>query len=267
MLLTTKDLQQALHNKSLYNDEIDGIAGRNTIEAVHRLLIANKIDFAHWDEERDRVAAEQIIMRDSGIEVGRIDGFMGPQTRSAFQEYIKLDRDKTAIGDDEPPHISHEVNTASPAWPRQVDVPKFYGEMGQNQVMLPLPYPMKIAWDMKTIVNRISIHRKCAESALIVLKQVLEHYGHDEIVNMGLDLYGGSLNVRKMRGSNAWSMHSWGIAIDIDPDHNDLHTPFLKARFGRPEYQGWWDAWHGQNWICLGPDRNYDTMHSQAARL
>jgi len=37
-----------------------------------------------------------------------------------------------------------------------------------------------------------------------------------------LTQYGGAFTYRAMRGSDHLSMHSYGIAIDIDPEHNPL---------------------------------------------
>ena len=45
---------------------------------------------------------------------------------------------------------------------------------------------------------------------------------HIEIHRLRLDVWGGCLNVRKMRGGTRNSMHSWGIALDYDPQNNQL---------------------------------------------
>jgi hypothetical protein len=46
----------------------------------------------------------------------------------------------------------------------------------------------------------------------------------------GVDLWGGSYEFRKMRGSDTISNHSLAIAIDSDPGHNALGT---EGRYGR----------------------------------
>lgn len=84
---------------------------------------------------------------------------------------------------------------------------------------------------------------------------------------LGLDLFGGCLNVRAMRGGKALSMHSWGIAIDVDPEHNPLRWGRDKARMAGPDYAPFLDIWESEGWISLGRERNYDWMHVQAARL
>lgn len=152
-------------------------------------------------------------------------------------------------------------------WPTEKDVPKFFGEVGKNQVTIPLPFPMKLAWDLKTQTKRITLHTKVAESATRAFNAILKEYGPDKIDELGLNVLGGSFNVRKMRGGNRWSMHSWGIAIDFDPSNNQLKWGKDKARFARPEYLPFWAIWESEGWVSLGRQRNYDWMHVQAARL
>jgi hypothetical protein len=151
------------------------------------------------------------------------------------------------------------------AWPRQSECNAFYGPVGTNQVTLQMPYPLRIAWKPEDTITRIQCHAKVHDAAKRVFERVLEVYGLAEIQRLRLDMFGGCLNVRKMRGGNAWSMHSWGIAFDFDPENNQLnHT---RASFAREEYKAWFDAWYEQGAIGLGPERNFDWMHTQFANL
>jgi hypothetical protein len=54
-----------------------------------------------------------------------------------------------------------------------------------------LPYPMRLAWDTKTRVKRISCHRLIADRLLNVFNDLLKHYGLAEIQKLGIDLFGG----------------------------------------------------------------------------
>jgi hypothetical protein len=117
------------------------------------------------------------------------------------------------------------------------------------------------------VVTRVSLHLKVAASAGRVLARVKDHYGEARIRELGLDLFGGALNVRKMRGGSAWSMHAYGAAIDFDPERNPLRSGRDKARLARPDAARFWEFWEAEGWVSLGRARNYDWMHVQAVRL
>ena len=122
-------------------------------------------------------------------------------------------------------------------------------------VTIELPYPMKLAWDTKTQVTRMRCHRLVADNFRAVFNELLAHYGLAKIQELGIDLFGGCFNFRKMRQGNSWSKHSWAIAIDLDPARNSMNTPLATARFSRPEYKPMIDifkkhgfAWGGDLW-------------------
>ena len=126
-----------------------------------------------------------------------------------------------------------------------------------------LPYPMRLAWDLETIVTRLSCHKNVATAFKLVFDDLLSHYGYPRLKELGIDLYGGCFNYRKMRGGNSWSTHSWGIAIDLDPARNLLKETSRTARFARPEYQAMIDIFYKHGFESLGVEKNYDWMHYQ----
>lgn len=128
-------------------------------------------------------------------------------------------------------------------------------------VTLNLPYPMRIAWDTDSTVSRIRCHKDVADNFAAVFKDLLAHYGHAKIKELGIDLFGGCFNYRKMRGGSAWSKHAWGIAIDLDPARNTLKETSRTARFARPEYKPMIDIFYKHGFISLGREKNYDWMH------
>jgi len=128
-------------------------------------------------------------------------------------------------------------------------------------VSIDLPYPMRISWDINTTVKKMRCHKLVADKFKAVFNDLLIHYGYDKIKELGIDLYGGCFNYRKMRGGSAWSMHSWGIAIDLDPARNQLKETSKTARFARPEYKPMIDIFYKNGFIGLGIEKNFDWMH------
>ena len=222
-------------------------------------------------------------LTEQGYAPGPIDGYDGPKTRAAimaFQTKHGLVRNGmvtastwTALDDDAVlPERDIDPPAAEPVhvpatFPRQADVSRVYGNIGENLTTIKPPYPMHIAWDLKVPVKTIRLHEKVAESAKRVLERVADHYTPEQIADMGLNLFGGSFNPRKMRGGSRWSMHSWAIAIDFDPARNQLKWGRDRARLGKPDADKFWDLWEQEGWVGLGPVRNMDFMHVQAARL
>jgi hypothetical protein len=128
-------------------------------------------------------------------------------------------------------------------------------------VTILLPFPMRLAWDTESVVNKMRCHKLVSGRFLAVFNELLRVYGYAKIKELGIDLFGGCFNFRKMRGGNDWSKHSWGIAIDLDPGRNQLKETSKTARFARPEYKAMIDIFYKHGFISLGREKNYDWMH------
>lgn len=271
-MIDDRSLQRALAAARLYAGAIDGDVGPATKAAIHALVVQRRgsAAVAGWTAARLRIAAEQAILQDIGFypKSSKVDGLVGPNTRDAWERWQNAQRE-TAIP--APVGAILAPSTPPPAkatvWPTQGSVPAFYGAVGTGQTKIDLPYPMRLAWDKTVTVKTMTLHTKVAESARRVLGRAREHYGEGGIRELGLDLFGGSLNVRKMRGGSAYSMHSWGIAIDFDPERNQLRQNHTSARLAKPDAVAWWQIWEAEGWLSLGRARDYDWMHVQAARL
>jgi D-alanyl-D-alanine carboxypeptidase len=143
-----------------------------------------------------------------------------------------------------------------------------YGEPGDASkiTVIDLPYPMRIAWDTKRTVTKMQCHKLAADKFKAVLSDLLAHYGLPKLQELGIDLFGGCVNVRLQRGSKTkWSRHSWGIAIDLDPSRNGLKTKAPLAQFSKPEYKPMIDIFYKHGFVGLGPEKGYDWMHFELA--
>lgn len=143
-----------------------------------------------------------------------------------------------------------------------------FGQPGDasNFVVIDLPYPMRIAWDTKVVVKKMQCHKLAAEPFKKVFADLLAHYKLIELQRLGIDLFGGCVNIRTMRGSKTkWSRHAWGIAIDLDPARNGLKTKAPVAQFSKPEYKAMIDIFAKHGFIGYGPAKDYDWMHFELA--
>ena len=143
-----------------------------------------------------------------------------------------------------------------------------YGKPNQNGtylVSIKLPYPMRLAWDKNTKVNTMRCHKLVAQNFTNAFNEILSVYGLAKIQDLGIDLFGGCFNFRAMLGGFDYSRHSWGIAIDLDPERNQLKETSKTARFARPEYKPMIDIFYKHGFINLGVEKNYDWMHFEKA--
>lgn len=222
-------------------------------------------------------------LKDMGLYGGRIDGLYGPQTKLAvmkFQRMHGLEADGI-IGrltkeefeselqsiPDRNDEIQDDYYKPYSTWPKENtdSLTRFYGEVGTNQVRIGVPYKMVLAWDTDQVVTSIMCNKKVSESLFAVLENIKKEYSYDEIVHHGFNLFGGCLNVRKIRGGNRWSTHAWGIAVDFDPARNRLRWRKDRAYLARPECKKFLESFRREGWYSLGVERNYDWMHFQAA--
>jgi hypothetical protein len=144
---------------------------------------------------------------------------------------------------------------------------KKYGqptEQGTGYLIpISLPYPMKLAWDLNTKVTTIRCHRLVADKFKEVFNELLLVYGLPKIQELGIDIYGGCFNFRKMRGGDDYSRHSWGVAIDLHPEKNTLKMTYKQALFSKPEYAKMHEIFEKNGFENLGKVKGYDAMHWQ----
>lgn len=142
-------------------------------------------------------------------------------------------------------------------------ITKKYGQPGdeRNFTTIALPYPMRVAWDIKHTVTTIRCHKLIATVLSNVFQKILEVYGYNKIIELGIDLYGGCYNFRKMRGGKQWSRHSWAIAIDLDPSRNGLRTQWSRCQFYKKEYKPMIEIFYRNGFVNQGIEKGFDGMH------
>ena len=131
----------------------------------------------------------------------------------------------------------------------------------QYLVTIALPFTMRLAWDKNTTITKIRCHKLVAQQLSDIFMEILNVYGLPKIKELGIDLFGGCFNFRAMRGGSDYSRHSWGVAIDLDPERNQLKETAATARFARPEYKAMIDIFYKHGFVSLGREKNYDWMH------
>jgi hypothetical protein len=118
--------------------------------------------------------------------------------------------------------LAQEAAGVTQEWKERNLVPydayeRVLGPPGRDMARLKLPFPMKLAWQKERLVTTITVHRKALpyfEKAFTLLQE--------RKLAQEASIFGGSFNMRKLRGSDRWNAHAWGVEIDIDPDNNQF---------------------------------------------
>ena len=282
-----KHIQLELRKNGLYVGNIDGVrtvaSGRSkTDTGVEKALASrqselvlkpNEQSYLSWTDKRRATGYLQLLLRDMNFEPGPADGFWGPTTDAAYDLMAgNMDRNWRADQDSKIilPPSNRLIKPVRNNWPSQnaSSLNAFYGPACSiNMTRVEVPWTMKLAWDKNTRVRTVSIHEKNADSLTRIFAKVSDTYSTQEINEYGLNLFGGSYNCRKIRGGNTMSTHAWAIALDFDPERNQLRWGANRAFLARPELEPFWEIWEREGWSSLGREKNYDWMHVQAADI
>ena len=116
-----------------------------------------------------------------------------------------------------------------------------------------LPFPLVLSWDHSKLVSSFTCHRRLAKVFTSVLGEMVERGLQGKVRS-----FSGCFAFRMQRTGHKLSTHSWGIAIDLNAETNQLGTPgdmdagvievFRRAGF----------KWGG-DWVGTGKD----PMHFQ----
>jgi len=153
-------------------------------------------------------------------------------------------------------------------WPKEIEneIINAYGMPGNHQVYLKLPYKMKLSWNQSIWIDGFLCHEKVKNSLNNIFLDVSKAYTKEEINNYGFNIWGGCLKVRYKRSLKELSLHSWGIAVDINPNENRFLWDSKKASFAKEYCLKWWEIWENYSWYSLGRNHDYDWMHIQATK-
>lgn len=154
-----------------------------------------------------------------------------------------------------------------------INLNKFYGDprgsngqvsrkwYAENIVKWTPPYSLFYSDGKKTPLRTLLLHKKVVSVYTAAFTEVKNNFTPQEIKENHLDICAGTFNYRPMRGGSRLSVHSWGIAIDIDPARNPFPSTWREGMLNHEfadilEKHGlWWRGRKGDN----------DPMHFQAA--
>ncbi|MEO0937857.1 MAG: M15 family metallopeptidase [Pseudomonadota bacterium] len=267
-----RHLQMLMAATGDYSGGIDGAIGplseaaMQAVEARH--AAAYTFDHTTTTTARRRAAVAQACLNQLGHHAGFVDGWIGVNTTEALNAFLFRASNGRPEEIDRTPSPSF---TPSGNIPTQAQVGSVYGAPGAQiescLVTIQLPFKLRIDWNLRQRTNKIRVHRDCAAGLEAALIAVRAHYGEAEMARLGIDRYAGAYNHRKMRGSNRWSMHAYGCAIDFYAEPNGLRMECPQALFCGAEYQPFLDIMEQHEWLPALRLWGKDAMHFQRARL
>ena len=108
-----------------------------------------------------------------------------------------------------------------------------------------LPFPVPLSWDKSRSVTQMTCHKLMADIFADVFAQ-LQSAGLQEKITT----FGGCFSFRPQRTGTKLSAHSWGIAIDLNPEENEQGTvgnmdPGVVEIFRDAGFE-WGGGWQGK---------------------
>jgi LysM repeat protein len=116
-----------------------------------------------------------------------------------------------------------------------------------------LPFTIPLSWDRSKVVSQLQCHVKLQEVFPAVFSTIAERGLQPQVRT-----FGGCFNFRSKRTVGKLSTHSWGIAIDLNPETNAQGTPGDMDAGVVAVFQEFGFKWGG-DWS----GRSKDPMHFQ----
>lgn len=120
-----------------------------------------------------------------------------------------------------------------------------------NIKLFTLPFPMVISWPPYSTIRRFEAHRLAGDRIIAALSKVAAYKGISYLSDNKLDRWGGCFAFRLIRGGNELSNHSWGTAVDINPDIGRLGNHRDAAAYPRfivDAFKSEGFVWGGDGW-------------------
>lgn len=84
-------------------------------------------------------------------------------------------------------------------------------------------------WEGNTWRFKLYAHLLMESALREAFQHIKDRHLADQFVT-----YDGCFNIRKMKGSDSWSVHSWGLAIDINAEWNQFgDDPNMSPEFAK----------------------------------
>jgi len=117
----------------------------------------------------------------------------------------------------------------------------------------PLPFAIPLSWDRSKVVSQLQCHVKLRDVFPAVLTAIAQQGFQPQIKT-----FGGCFNFRSKRTAGKLSTHSWGIAIDLNPETNAQGTAGDMDSDVVETFRGFGFKWGG-DWSA----KSKDPMHFQ----
>ena len=264
--MSMKNAQTVLAAYGYYRGAIDGKNGPMSLAAAAAVFRKGaKPKTAGWSNDRLVIGAAQILV---GVRV--IDGYWGHNTDGAYEAWVAA-----RAGKEPPARPADKPATAAPgaaaSWPIERDMVSVFGEPGDGNPLntagrVVFPFAFRLDWALDQSVRQFNCHKLVAPAFQAVFDEATKHYGEADYRALGLDRFAGCYNPRKKRGGSSWSMHAWGVAVDLYAGPNALRMKRPQALFSKPDYEPFWRIVESQGLVSLGRQSDFDWMHFQAAR-